>query len=805
MARLESLLFSVVLCLCLFGKSLEAEVPWPEGTYGLPKAKTGCPVSLEWTTGWRFEDTEDNNPSNQKSLSYHLDAAVGTDINRTFCMKVKNSETTPWPRGQYCIFKKGDCPKGFREGYVFWDDENNKNINKKGGTLPDGIYNQDTLIYYCCRGDGNKLHPVSLPINSPFYLKAFNTSDCQRVKGAIATEEYIRFDNEDVRNKDRQNGSYPYGSGIANHKMSYCYYQSCDYTYSLGNNEQIKFTSPNYFGEGYPIAQRCTWRFIAPAKRAAHVAFLDVDIEDGDTIEIQSGWDSGATVGSIEKSKPPNPAGYSPSSEPVNLLFMVFQSRSSSSSRKRSKGFRGIFTVPSQELPPTQPEWPSGTFGLPRSRIGCPPSDNITSWSTGWRYHDTEDNNPNNYKSSSFHMDATILKNDLNRSFCIATTNKGSREWPKGQYCIYKKENCPKGLTEGYIFFDDENFKNQNEMGGTLPDGVYNEDTKLSYCCRTDGNKTAPITLPVMTPFYLMAFNSSECQQVEGALASKESIRFDNEDTNNKDAFNGTHAYEKEGAGLTITYCYYEVCHYTISGKSQEFFSPYYQTDGYPNSQFCTWRFLLQQKAKNLQTRKQILLKFPEFRLQKGKDGDVMRIYSGWDEKAPLLAEFSGDNPPPPEGVAFNSSVAYLVFRSDSRGQSQGFHGSFLIQPFNASAVPTRPITLPERPGAKTATATNSPTTRPATTVLPSAAYGKQTTTQSSPVATAVIVPVVIVLILVAAMVTVYYIRRKRMEARVRKALSETHLVSNNDSSYHDLNSQEYDSGDELQEIFPQG
>lgn len=95
-------------------------------------------------------------------------------------------------------------------------------------------------------------------------------------------------------------------------------------------------------------------------------------------------------------------------------------------------------------------------------------------------------------------------------------------------------------------------------MGGTLPDGVYNEDTKLSYCCRTDGNKTAPITLPVMTPFYLMAFNSSECQQVEGALASKESIRFDNEDTNNKDAFNGTHAYEKEGAGLTITYCYYE-------------------------------------------------------------------------------------------------------------------------------------------------------------------------------------------------------------------------------------------------------
>ena len=82
-----------------------AEVPWPEGTYGLLKAKTGCPVSLEtkWTTGWRFQDTEDNNPGNQKSPSFHLDAAVGTDINRTFCMKVTNKETTPWPSGKLCI------------------------------------------------------------------------------------------------------------------------------------------------------------------------------------------------------------------------------------------------------------------------------------------------------------------------------------------------------------------------------------------------------------------------------------------------------------------------------------------------------------------------------------------------------------------------------------------------------------------------------------------------------------------------------------------------------------------------------
>ena len=133
--------------------------------------------------------------------------------------------------GSYCIFKKGNCPKGFQEGYVFWDDENNKNINRKGGTLPDGVYNRDTLIYYCCRGDGDKLNPVPLPVISPFYLKAFNTSECQRIQGAIATKEYVRFDNEDRGNKDRQNGSFPHGAKIADHMLTYCYYESMSVFY----------------------------------------------------------------------------------------------------------------------------------------------------------------------------------------------------------------------------------------------------------------------------------------------------------------------------------------------------------------------------------------------------------------------------------------------------------------------------------------------------------------------------------------------------------------------------------------------
>ena len=137
-----------------------------------------------------------------------------------------NAIRKPNPIGKYCIYKKGDCPKGLEEGYLFWHDEHNKNINDQGGTLPDGKYDEDTLIHYCCRTDGDKFKPIPLPLISPFYLKAFNSSECQRVQGAIATEEYIRYDNEDTNNQDAHNGSYPYGGGGRNHKIAHCYYES---------------------------------------------------------------------------------------------------------------------------------------------------------------------------------------------------------------------------------------------------------------------------------------------------------------------------------------------------------------------------------------------------------------------------------------------------------------------------------------------------------------------------------------------------------------------------------------------------
>jgi len=42
---------------------------------------------------------------------------------------------------------------GFSAGYIYWDDEDFGNANSKGGMLPDGYFDDNTKMYYCCRYD----------------------------------------------------------------------------------------------------------------------------------------------------------------------------------------------------------------------------------------------------------------------------------------------------------------------------------------------------------------------------------------------------------------------------------------------------------------------------------------------------------------------------------------------------------------------------------------------------------------------------------------------------------------------------
>ena len=68
---------------------------------------------------------------------------------------------------------------------------------------------------------------MSLPTLKPFYLLAYESAECQQVKWAMASVEWIQFDNEDTGNMDKAIGAYPYDARVDNstHRIYYCYYQ----------------------------------------------------------------------------------------------------------------------------------------------------------------------------------------------------------------------------------------------------------------------------------------------------------------------------------------------------------------------------------------------------------------------------------------------------------------------------------------------------------------------------------------------------------------------------------------------------
>ena len=65
-------------------------------------------------------------------------------------------------------------------------------------------------------------------MEKPFYLLAYGSSECQKVEGALGTEEYIQYDNENSNNYDKLEGSHPFMVYSDDHKMriTYCYYRA---------------------------------------------------------------------------------------------------------------------------------------------------------------------------------------------------------------------------------------------------------------------------------------------------------------------------------------------------------------------------------------------------------------------------------------------------------------------------------------------------------------------------------------------------------------------------------------------------
>ena len=223
-----------------------ARLRWPDGTYALPRTEdiaklplvpgnvVGCPfmltVRFNWSLGWVQQDTENESNMYSNSESRNLFGQFSPDhIMTQFCTKTSSSSDSgrQWPEGSYCIVKYGSCPSGFKEGSIFWDDQNEENRNTCGGDgLPDGSFGTDTRIDYCCRNDAPPSAPIKLPYMAPFYLMQQSSGGCQKVKRMTVTEEYLQWDDENDGNKDSESGLHPYDDGDGqNHRLHYCLYQ----------------------------------------------------------------------------------------------------------------------------------------------------------------------------------------------------------------------------------------------------------------------------------------------------------------------------------------------------------------------------------------------------------------------------------------------------------------------------------------------------------------------------------------------------------------------------------------------------
>lgn len=337
MVGLMALAFIVVAASLKISESTR----WPQGTYGLPKAVSGCPKADDflWQEGWVSQDTNGENSNNSKSEPFYLDGVVDAKrVNRSFCLKTsQHGNRLNWPRGQYCVYKNGTCPIGMGHGDISWDDDNNvPNCNSNEGALPGGRYTYDTQIRFCCASNGDKDNPILLPTKDPFFLLAYQSAKCQMVQWAVASLQWIFYDTEHNENNDNARAHFPYNAGGPHPTIYYCYYRSCNETL-LGLNGT--FHSPNH-PNNYSNGQYCSWKIIVRRDQQIHLVFLNFSLEnevDTDSLFVYDGENATSKeLGVFYGGHPPPKEGlYSTSYK----MFVIFKSDNTSS----FSGFSAIY------------------------------------------------------------------------------------------------------------------------------------------------------------------------------------------------------------------------------------------------------------------------------------------------------------------------------------------------------------------------------------------------------------------------------------------------------------------------------
>ena len=75
--------------------------------------------------------------------------------------------------------------------------------------------------------------PISLPLSQPFYLLAYGSTDCQQVRGAKVTSEFVKWDDEDRMNRNANSLFVPFAvkKDRWNTKIFYCFYEFGEATF----------------------------------------------------------------------------------------------------------------------------------------------------------------------------------------------------------------------------------------------------------------------------------------------------------------------------------------------------------------------------------------------------------------------------------------------------------------------------------------------------------------------------------------------------------------------------------------------
>ncbi|ESO93105.1 hypothetical protein LOTGIDRAFT_232838 [Lottia gigantea] len=321
-------------------------------------------------------------------------------------------------------------------------------------------------------------------------------------------------------------------------------------------------------------------------------------------------------------------------------------------------------------------DWPRGSYAFVAAGTGCPAGFNIghrKHWSAGFSWAQSA-NNPMKGKQDHYSTEY---------EFCVSRNNfnNSNNKWPAGVYCLHRVGGtCPEGFTPGAVQFDDfirsSSSHFNNTKSGDLPDGVFDQDTKFEFCCRSDGLKTIPIELPLTNEFVLYNADNTindPCQAVKNFNSYKYYYSFNNYISANGSIASRTGKYPFSFTYNGVKTFLFYICHYTPldvscggtieldnNNPSQKFTSLNFPNNYNHNSK-CSWLITAPVGSK-------IYLDFDKFDVDCSDNVEVRVFNIG--EQHPKFCLHNGKT-----FRSYTNKMTVIFHTSESKASS-GFHGN---------------------------------------------------------------------------------------------------------------------------------